>query len=347
MDIYLPIAGISENLVGLLLLGLISGMFSGLLGIGGGIIVTPVLIFLGISPAIAAATSANQMVGTSVSGVYTHLRYGTIDSKLGIVLIAGSLLGGVVGVELLHHLPRKGPADLLISSTYVAVCGLVGLSILLDAAGWSNRKNRGIERFRNFLFGLSFKMTFERTGLSVSVIPLLGAGFITGFMASIMGIGGGFLIVPILVYLLGLPMLLVTGTSLFQISITSILVTLLQSSLNQSVDLILAMVLLAGSSIGVVLGIKIAKHQAESRLKILLALLILSVTIAMIYHISSGIFSLKEAGPIPAAVSPVGGLAGYALAHPLIYGSLSVLGALFLGLLFAVFIRKGESFWNR
>lgn len=352
MDIYLPIAVSSQNILILFALGLSSGILSGLLGIGGGVVITPALILLGIPPTVAVATSANQMIGTSVSGVYTHNRYGSIDMKLGWVIMIGSLAGGAAGVYLIHLFHRLGLADSLISILYIVILGLVGFLMLADGF-FLLKKSHGSAPptpLQKRILNLSLKMNFERTGLSVSVIPLILVGFLAGILSSLMGVGGGFLIVPLLVYLLGLPMLLVTGTSLLQIALTSIFITFLQSVTNHNVDLILSSILLLGSSVGVVFGIKLAKKQNELSLKLLLALLILLVTLAMAYHL------LFPSGNAPIESHPVGAekghpaaswLARLSLFHPGQYGLLSVLTALVLGLSLSIFFKKGESFWNR
>jgi uncharacterized membrane protein YfcA len=352
LDIYLPIAGISQNIFILFPLGLVSGILSGLLGIGGGVVITPALILLGIPPTVAVATSANQMIGTSISGVYTHSRYGSIDMKLGWVIMIGSVAGGVGGVYLIHLVNRIGSADSMISFLYIVILGFVGSYMLVDGLPiLKKRQGSGLpKRLQTRLLNLSLKMNFERTGLSVSVIPLILVGFLAGLLSSLMGVGGGFLIVPLLVYLLGLPMLLVTGTSLFQISLTSVFITFLQSVTNHNVDLILSSILLLGSSIGVVLGIKLAKKQEESNLKFLLAVIVLLVALLMAYHLwlPSGNASINtpSTGREESGVA-VSWMTLLSLSHPGQYGMLSVLTALVLGLALSMFFKKGESLWNR
>ncbi|MEJ2327820.1 MAG: sulfite exporter TauE/SafE family protein [Chromatiaceae bacterium] len=286
--IYLPVAGNSVSLLMLLGLGGLVGFLSGLFGVGGGFLMTPLLIMMGIAPTIAAASDANQIVAASASGTYAHARAGSVDFKMGFLLLLGGLAGGSVGVLLIRVLRGLGQADLLISATYVIMLGAIGSYMLVD----SLKEIRGKVRVQvaearpsvwaRLVNGLPWRTDFPRSRVEHSVLMPLGLGVLVGMLSAIMGVGGGFIMVPVMVYLLRMPMHVVVGTSLFQILFTCANVTVLQAAVNHTVDFVLALVLLIGSVIGAQLGTKVNKRLKAEQLKILMAIIVLVVMAKML-----------------------------------------------------------------
>jgi len=289
--IFLPIAGNSISIALLLGLGGLVGFLSGLFGVGGGFLLTPLLIMLGIPPTIAAASDSNQIVAASSSGTYAHYRLGNVDFKMGLVLLLGGVLGGTFGVQLVRILRSLGNADFVIKITYVAMLGVIGAYMFQESLRSirkpvfreepSARKRKGPSLYSRMIAGLPFKMNFHKSGIHVSLIVPLLLGCLVGVLAAIMGVGGGFIMVPIMVYLLRMPMHVVVGTSLFQIFFTCVNVTIMQSSVNHTVDFVLALILLIGSSVGAQIGARVSKHLKGEQLKILLACIILVVMVKM------------------------------------------------------------------
>jgi len=292
--IYLPVAGTSVSLPLLLGLGGLVGLLSGLFGVGGGFLLTPLLIMIGIPPTVAAASDSNQIVAAASSGTFAHSRSGNVDYKMGVLLLLGGLLGGTGGVQLIKLLRATGQADFVIRLTYVAMLALIGSYMFLD----SLRALRGAEVrvavagpaeagrrpsvYARLVQALPYKMTFERSGVRISVVMPLALGVLVGVLAAIMGVGGGFIMVPVMVYLLRMPMHVVVGTSLFQILFTCVNVTVLQAHMNHTVDFLLALMLLVGSTTGAQLGARISKRLRADQLKILMAGIILAVMVAMV-----------------------------------------------------------------
>jgi uncharacterized membrane protein YfcA len=286
--IYLPVASNSVNLLMLLGLGGLVGFLSGLFGVGGGFLMTPLLIMMGIEPTIAAASDANQIVAASASGTYAHARAGSVDFKMGFLLLLGGLAGGSVGVLLIRVLRGLGQADLFISATYVVILGAIGSYMLVD----SLKEIRGKVRVQvaearpsvwaRLVNGLPWRTDFPRSRVDHSILMPLGLGVLVGILSAIMGVGGGFIMVPVMVYLLRMPMHVVVGTSLFQILFTCANVTVLQAAVNHTVDFVLALVLLIGSVIGAQLGTKINKRLKAEQLKILMAIIVLVVMAKML-----------------------------------------------------------------
>lgn len=282
MSIYLPIAEMSVDVFLILLMGGGVGFLSGLFGVGGGFLMTPLLIFIGISPAVAVATEANQIVAASVSGVLAHMRRGNVDFKMGIVLTVGGFAGSSVGVVIFTFLRDIGQVDLLVQLSYVVFLGIVGALMFVESvrAIFKQRTgtaSRGKLHQHNWLHGLPFKMRFRRSRLYISAFLPLGIGFFVGVLAAIMGVGGGFLMVPAMIYLLGMPTSVVVGTSLFQIIFVTANVTFLQAVNNQTVDIVLALLLLTGAVIGAQLGTKASSKLRGEELRGLLALMVLAV----------------------------------------------------------------------
>jgi len=297
MELYLPIAGNSVNIAAVFGLGGGVGLLSGIFGVGGGFLMTPLLIMMGIPPTVAAATDSNQIVGASTSGSLAHLRLGNVDVKMGILLLVGGVLGGTLGVQVIKVLRQMGNADFLINLTYVLILGLVGGYMFIESLQSMNKakatakvkpaseKRQRPSAFAGFAASLPWQMDFKRSGVAMSPIMPLFLGGIVGVLSAIMGVGGGFIMVPVMVYLLRMPMHVVVGTSLFQILFTCINVTIMQSISNHTVDFVLALFLLVGSSVGAQVGAKIGKKLHGDQLKILLATLVLVMMFKMLYEL--------------------------------------------------------------
>ncbi|EPR44265.1 protein of unknown function DUF81 [Desulfovibrio sp. X2] len=294
LHLYLPIAGNSVNVLSILGLGGAVGLLSGIFGVGGGFLMTPLLIMLGIPPTVAAASDSNQIVGASTSGTLAHFRLGNVDFKMGILLLVGGVFGGTIGVQIIKILRQLGNADFLINITYVLMLGIVGgymfveslQSMRKDKAGaQSAPKPKKKSAFGAMLQALPFQMDFVRSGVRISAIIPFILGTLVGILSAIMGVGGGFIMVPVMVYLLRMPMHVVVGTSLFQILFTCINVTIMQSMENHTVDFVLALLLLIGSAIGAQVGTKIGRKLKGDQLKILLASLVLVVMGKMLYQL--------------------------------------------------------------
>lgn len=287
MNIYLPIAEMSVDVFLLLGLGGGVGFLSGLFGVGGGFLMTPLLIFIGIPPAVAVATEANQIVASSVSGVLAHMRTLNVDFRMGLVLTVGGFFGSSLGVWLFTLLRNMGQIDLVISLSYVVFLGLIGTLMFAESTRAVVRSSRRSSPARKlhqhtWLHGLPLKMRFRRSRLYISALLPLGVGFFVGILAAIMGVGGGIIMVPAMIYLLGMPTNVVVGTSLFQIIFVTANVTFLQAVNNQTVDIVLAMLLLAGAVIGAQLGTKASTHLRGEQLRVLLALIVLAVGIKLL-----------------------------------------------------------------
>lgn len=283
MQIYLPIAEVSVNAFLLLGLGGLVGVLSGMFGVGGGFLMTPLLFFIGIPPAVAVATEANQIVASSFSGVLAHFRRQTVDLKMGTVLLVGGLVGAALGVVVFNYLKAAGQVDLLVKLCYVAFLGIVGGLMFIESLN-AIRKSRKAggkpvpkRRQRNWVHAMPFKMRFRTSGLYISVIPPLIVGVLVGILAAIMGVGGGFIMVPAMIYILGMPTKVVVGTSLFQIIFVTAFTTMLHATTNYTVDVMLAVLLLVGGVIGAQIGTQIGLKMKAEQLRILLALMVLVV----------------------------------------------------------------------
>ncbi len=281
MQIYLPIAEVSVNLWLLLGLGGIVGFLSGMFGVGGGFLITPLLFFIGVPPAVAVATGANQVVASSVSGVLAHLKRRTVDLRMGLVLLISGLVGSWAGIWVFNLLERLGQIDLVVQLTYVLFLGLIGLLMLQEGIRALRRANREPGRITRhqhlWVHRWPLKMKFRTSGLYISAIPVAAVGFFVGVLAAIMGVGGGFVMVPAMIYLLGMPTKVVIGTSLFQIIFVTAFTTFMHAWTNQSVDLMLAVILIVGGVIGAQLGAQVGARLKAEQMRILLALLVLAV----------------------------------------------------------------------
>jgi uncharacterized membrane protein YfcA len=290
MQIYLPIAELSINVFLILGLGAGVGFLSGMFGVGGGFLMTPLLIFSGVPPAVAVGTEANQIVASSVSGVLAHWKRGTVDFKMGFMLLIGGVLGSFFGMVLFKFLRTLGQVDLLITLSYVVFLGVVGSLMMWESVRAILRKRKGIEpprgRRRNDLaHRLPLKMRFRKSKLYISVIPILTIGFLVGTLAAIMGVGGGFIMVPAMIYILGMATSVVIGTSLFQIIFVTASVTILHATNTQTVDIILALLLLAGGVIGAQFGARMGVKLRGEQLRALLALMVLTVCLKLGYDL--------------------------------------------------------------
>lgn len=280
MQIYLPIAEVSVNIFLILGMGGGVGFLSGLFGVGGGFLMTPLLIFIGIPPAVAVATEANQIVASSVSGVLAHWKRGNVDVKMGVMLLIGGVIGSTLGVWLFTILKELGQIDLVIKVSYVVFLGIIGSVMFIESLRtMMHRQKQSAPRRRvhNWMHGLPLKMRFHRSRLYISVIPTLMIGVVVGILSAIMGVGGGFIMVPAMIYLLGMPTAVVVGTSLFQIIFVTANVTILQAVNNFAVDVVLALLLLAGGVIGAQFGAKAGAKLHGEQLRVLLAVMVLGV----------------------------------------------------------------------
>lgn len=279
MQIYLPIAELSVNIFMIVGLGGVTGVLSGLFGVGGGFLITPFLMFIGISPAVAVASSANQIVATSYSGFLAYWRKQSVDFSIGRFLLAGGLVGSFLGVLLFKWLKTLGYIDLLISLSYVFFLGTIGLLMACESFK-SLRKKEGAapkKEKTSWLAKLPMQRHFPISKVQVSLLLPIGVGLVAGMMVSIMGIGGGFLLIPAMIYIIGMPTGIVIGTSLFIIIFVTMQVTFLQATMTQTVDIVLALLLLLGSVVGAQIGSRIGHNVPAAKLRALLALLVLGV----------------------------------------------------------------------
>ena len=292
MHIYLPIAEMSVNIFLILGMGGAVGFLSGLFGVGGGFLMTPLLIFIGVPPPVAVGTEANQIVASSVSGVLAHWQRGNVDFKMGFVLLLGGFFGSSLGVILFKYLQNLGQLDLVIKLSYVIFLGIIGFLMLWESSrtiirSRSAAARRGKLHQHNWLHGLPFKMRFRKSKLYISAILPFLIGAIIGVLSAIMGVGGGFIMVPAMIYLLGMPTSLAIGTSLFQIIFVTANVTFLQALTVQTVDILLAVLLLTGAVIGAQFGSKYSVRMKGEQLRALLALLVLGVCVKMIFDLTA------------------------------------------------------------
>lgn len=292
MQIYLPIAEVSVDVFLLLGMGAGVGFLSGLLGVGGGFLMTPLLIFIGIPPAVAVASEANQVVAASVSGVLAHWWRGNVDFRMGAVLLLGGFVGSSLGVLLFTLLRRVGQLDLVIALSYVVFLSIIGGLMLVESLRAILRQRRPgapIHKLHQhtWLHGLPLKMRFRKSKLYISVLLPLTVGFVVGVLSAIMGVGGGFILVPAMIYLLGMPTTVVIGTSLFQIVFVTANVTFLQAVQNQTVDALLALILLSGGVVGAQFGVRLAGKIPGEHLRALLAIMVLAVGMKLVFDLVS------------------------------------------------------------
>ncbi len=294
MQIYLPIAEISVDVFTILALGGVTGVLSGMFGVGGGFLITPFLIFIGVPPAVAVATSANQIVAASVSGFIAHWRKQNVDFRMGWLLLIGGLAGSFAGVWVFKWLKGLGQIDLVISLLYVTFLSGIGILMAVESSRSLIHKKKSVQKSsagkHNILQRLPLKMRFPRSRLYISSLLPLGVGWVAGLMVSIMGIGGGFLMIPAMIYLLRMPTSVVIGTSLFQIIFITANVTFLHAVTTHTVDILLALFLLTGSVIGAQFGSRLGTKLPADKLRGMLALLVLAVALKLAY----GLFATPQ-----------------------------------------------------
>ena len=290
-QVYLPIAEISVNLVLMLGLGAAVGFLSGMFGVGGGFLLTPFLMFSGIPPSIAVATGANQIVATSVSGALAQWRRDNIDFRMGAVLIVGGVAGALIGVILLKMLREAGQSGLIISLTYVVLLGAVGALMFAESMRAIRRTRRGKPASsrkpgqHNWVHRLPLKLRFPRSRLYISAIPPLVIGWVVGLLTAFLGVGGGFIMVPVMIYLLRMPTNVVIGTSIFQIIFVTAVVSVLHATFNQTLDVVLAFILAAGGVVGGQFGVRAGQKLKGEQLRALLAVMVLAVAIRLLFDL--------------------------------------------------------------
>ncbi len=304
MQIYLPIAEVSVNMFLLLGLGGLVGVLSGMFGVGGGFLMTPLLFFIGIPPAVAVATGANQIVAASFSGLLAHVRRKAVDFRMGIVLLIGGLVGAAIGIWIFNYLKSLGQVELLVKLCYVIFLGVIGGLMFVESLNAIRNTRRGKpppRKKHNWIHGLPFKMRFRTSGLYISVIPPLVVGVLVGVLAAIMGVGGGFIMVPAMIYLLGMPTKVVVGTSLFQIIFVAGFATLMHATTSYIVDMVLALFLLIGGVFGAQIGSQIGTKLKAEQLRILLAIMVLAVCGKLALELliqPSELYSIAQIGDI-------------------------------------------------
>ena len=290
MEIFLPIAHMDVNLLLIVFFGAIVGFLPGLVGVGGGFLITPLLIFVGVPPLVAVGTGAAQIVGTSAGGTYAHWRLGNVDMKMGLVLLVGSWSGGALGVQIAKMLEAGGNFGNTVTFLYVGLLGFVGFSMLLESinALRGSQKARARPAAANgegWHARLPMQMDFPVSGLRISLILPVVIGVGVGILTSLMGVGGGFIMVPVMIYLLRMPTKVVVGTSLFQLLFTTTEVAILQAGVNHAVDPLLAIILILGSVFGTQWGIRLGAKLPGEQLRLILALVVVSVAVKMLYGI--------------------------------------------------------------
>jgi uncharacterized membrane protein YfcA len=286
MDIYLPIAGLSVNALMIVALGGVVGLLTGMIGVGGGFLTTPILIFFGIPPAVAVASSTTQITGTSISGVLAHTRRKGVDYRMGAVIIAGGVVGSLAGGFLFRLLQNSGQIDTVISLLYVVLLSSIGILMAKEAATalglWTPKREPKPQRRHNPLIAiLPMRWRFYRSGLYISPLAPLILGFLTGIFTVLLGVGGGFIMVPAMIYLLGMSAQVVVGTSLLQILVVTAATTMIHATTTRSVDIVLAVLLLIGSVIGAQYGARFAQKMKPELLRLLLAIIVLAVALRM------------------------------------------------------------------
>jgi uncharacterized membrane protein YfcA len=305
MDLYLPIANLSVNAFVIILLGGGVGMLSGMFGVGGGFLTTPLLIFYGIPPTVAAASAATQVTGASVSGTLAHLKRGGVDVRMGIILVIGGLIGSVSGAGIFSALQSVGQIDTVINILYVVLLGTVGGYMARDAWADIQAKREGVavaarkRHHHPFISALPMRWRFYASGLYISPLAPLALGFVTGILTVLLGVGGGFVMVPAMIYLLGMSTRVVVGTSLFQILFVTAMTTMVHALTTHAVDIVLAGLLLIGSVIGAQLGTRLAQKLPPDYLRMILAVIVLLVALRMVVGLGihpDEIYTIESAG---------------------------------------------------
>jgi uncharacterized membrane protein YfcA len=293
MNLYLPIAHMSVNILLLVGLGGVVGFLSGLFGVGGGFLLTPLLIFIGIPPTVAAASDSNQIVAAASSGAYAHSRMGNVDFKMGVILLVGGVTGGTIGVQIIKVLSALGQVDFVIKLIYVLILGTIGTFMFIESLSALTQTRRVREGempqepresgLRKLSARLPWQVTFHKSHMTTSILFPFLLGTFVGILAAIMGVGGGFIMVPAMIYILGMPTIVAIGTDLFQIVLTCINITIQQAVRNHTVDLVLVVVLFVGSTVGAQVGARVGRRLRGEQLRILLAVIVLLVMGKMLF----------------------------------------------------------------
>ena len=341
MEFFLPVAQVQVNIITILFLSFLVGLISGMFGIGGGFLMTPFLIFLGIPPAFAIANEANNILGVSVSGALTHWFRKTLDYKMGLLIVAGGIVGTVVGILIFKYLKEIGIINTIISLAYIYVLIIIGT--LMFAKGASEliniRKKIIIKRKAHthyWIHGLPFRVRFHKSKLYESAIAPIVLGFIVGVFAAIMGVGGAFLMVPAMIYIIGMPTKLVPGTSLFVTIFITALVVIGHALQFQTIDFILVLILLIGSIIGLHIGLKLSEKLNPTEYKTLLALLLLTIGIIMgleTFVLKGGLFVTDGSGEINNRLAEI--ILTLSETYPIVYGFLSIIVVIIIGVSFS------------
>tara|TARA_Y100000590_G_scaffold177660_1_gene202840 strand:- start:4748 stop:5830 length:1083 start_codon:yes stop_codon:yes gene_type:complete len=346
MDVFLPVAEVSVNILAIISLSGIVGILSGLFGVGGGFLMTPFLIFLGVPPTYAVANEANNILATSVSGSTTHYLKDTLDYKMGFMIVIGGAIGTLVGIWTFTYFKGIGKIDIVISLAYMYILAIIGTAMLVEGLGEIDKARKKIITKKKlhvhyWIHGLPLRMRFKKSKLYESAFTPIIIGLIVGFIAAIMGIGGAFILVPAMIYIIGMPTKLIPGTSLFVTIFVSVIVTFLHSFNYGSIDLILVLMLVTGSIIGVQCGQKIGESVDSTGLKTLLAILLLIVGIAIAYdtffaeHTVNDVVKIdvNDLNPLSMFVKKI------SAEVPILYGLFSIVSAIILGVA-AAFIRR-------
>jgi len=323
LEIFLPVAGVEVNVFYILLLGLVVGFLSGLLGIGGGIILNPALIKLGVPPIVTVGTSVAQMVGATVSGFISHLKLKNVDLKLGWIMVGAGFAGGAVGVWIAHILENAGYFRTFVLALYTFYLGFTGITMFLDVLG--KKKEKKESKLKKFIDSLPFKMRFQWGEFSV-LLPI-SIGAFAGFLAAIMGVGGGFVIIPALIYLAGLPVQKAVGMSLFQMIFVTAFLTYFHGTVNHGVDIVLALLLMTGSSFGAVFGSAFGQKVSKEKLKLVMAFLVSAVAVMSFYQL----FFEKPKPKAPLDLVLDNPIAKFAFEYPEIYSITVIIISLIFG----------------
>ena len=346
MEVFLPIAEVSVNILAIFSLSGIVGILSGLFGVGGGFLMTPFLIFLGVPPTYAVANEANNILATSVSGSTTHYLKDTLDYKMGMMIVVGGAIGTILGIFTFTYFKGIGKIDIVISLAYMYILAIIGTAMLVEGLGEIDRARKKILTKKKlhvhyWIHGLPLRMRFKKSKLYESAFTPIIIGLIVGFIAAIMGIGGAFILVPAMIYIIGMPTKLIPGTSLFVTIFVSAIVTVLHAFNYGSIDLILVFMLVTGSIIGVQCGQKIGESIDSTELKTLLAVLLLAVGIAIAYDSFFADHVLNEVKKVE--ISNLNPLSQFikrlSVDVPMLYGLFSIVFAILLGVA-AAFIRR-------
>ena len=346
MEVYLPIAEVSVNILGIFSLSAIVGVLSGLFGVGGGFLMTPFLIFLGVPPTYAVANEANNILATSVSGSTTHYLKNTLDYKMGLMIVVGGIFGTLLGIWTFTYFKGIGKIDIVISLAYMYILAIIGTAMLVEGLGEIDKARKKIITKKKlhvhyWIHGLPLKMRFHKSKLYESAFTPILMGLTVGFIAAIMGIGGAFILVPAMIYIIGMPTKLIPGTSLFVTIFISVIVTFLHAFNYGSIDLILVFMLVLGSIVGVQVGQKLGESVDSAGLKTLLATLLLLVGIAIAYDtfflentVNQMVkIDINDLNPLSIFIKKL------STEMPTLYGLFSILFAVTLGVL-AAFIRR-------